>query len=277
MARPQRARGKRIKTLRGDLEKVLGPPRELGHGALARAVRCAAGGSKNGAAARPTTSGLWLHLVGYCLRPGFGYPLDPFPRRSSLALRPESLAVHARPSGLVAVVVLWRRSLADSNEARQVALLDELSFYLAPPRAPTARAAQRSQGARLEDMVRLVGRARAPACGAQGRARRLAAGALGQRRDLRPEWVVGVGNDSAHVPPCTAAHTRWCRAQWPLPGSSARSRTISRPSNRPHSRSHSSPVSPKDRQRDLEPALRERAIGALKPGSRRGALDQADT
>lgn len=148
--------GKRIKTLRNDLERVLGP-REGWDSALLRELFAAllAGAKRRRRSADHER--LWLHLTGYCLRPGFGYPLDPFRVDQIWALRSEGLQFSPDAAVWSQWWIMWRRIAGGLDEARQVALMDELAFYL-EPQGPRPRARPKGPKALgLEDMVRLAG------------------------------------------------------------------------------------------------------------------------
>ncbi|MET0287035.1 MAG: Hsp70 family protein [Polyangiales bacterium] len=148
--------GKRIKTLRNDLEKVLGP-REGWDSALLRELFSAllAGAKRRRRSADHER--LWLHLTGFCLRPGFGYPLDPFRVDQVWALRCEGLQFSPDAAVWSQWWIMWRRIAGGLDEARQSALFEELAHYI-EPQGPRPRARPKGPKALgLEDMVRLAG------------------------------------------------------------------------------------------------------------------------
>ncbi|MDB4989817.1 MAG: Chaperone protein DnaK [Myxococcaceae bacterium] len=253
--------GKRIKTLRGDLEKVLGP-REGWDTALLRELF---GALLSGAKRRRRSADherLWLHLTGYCLRPGFGYPLDPFRVDQVWSLRPEGLQFTPDPQVWSQWWILWRRIAGGLDEARQLSLLDELSFYL-EPQGPRPRSRPKGPKAlALEDMVRLSGALeRVPA------ARKSALGAWLLARLDKGEisaqsgwWAIGrlgaraplYGSAHAVVPSAVAGS--WLKR--------ALESDLSTVEQVPFAVAQLARLT-HDRQRDLEPALRERAAVAL--------------
>jgi molecular chaperone DnaK (HSP70) len=76
----------------------------------------------------------WL-LAGWCIRPGFGDPLDP-PRVASLALLfDERLAFPAEARGYQQFWIAWRRAAGGLDEAMQTKIRDFVDPWLAPPEA----------------------------------------------------------------------------------------------------------------------------------------------
>jgi molecular chaperone DnaK (HSP70) len=253
--------GKRIKTLRNDLEKVLGP-REGWDTALLRELFGALLAGEKRRRRSADHERLWLHLTGYCLRPGFGYPLDPFRIDQVWALRPEGLQFVPDPQVWSQWWILWRRIAGGLDEARQVSLLDDIAYYL-EPQGPRPRS--RPKGAKalgLEDMVRLAGSLeRLPA------ARKAQVGGwllkrlgLGELSAQSVWWAVGrigaraplYGSAHAVVPSPVAASWLKLALESDLASVEQAPFAVAQLARLTH-----------DRQRDLEPALREQAAVAL--------------
>ncbi|MEY4511877.1 MAG: hypothetical protein RLZZ450_3999 [Pseudomonadota bacterium] len=253
--------GKRIKTLRNDLEKVLGP-REGWDTALLRELFGALLAGEKRRRRSADHERLWLHLTGYCLRPGFGYPLDPFRVDQVWALRSQSLQFVPDAQVWAQWWILWRRIAGGLDEARQTALLDELTYYIEPqgtrprarPKGPKALA--------LEDMVRLAGALeRVPATRkvklGEWLLSRLSKGEISAQSAW---WAIGrIGAraplyGSAHaVVPSNVAATWLTRAlESDLATVEQAPFAVAQLARLTH-----------DRQRDLAPALRERAAVAL--------------
>ncbi len=246
--------GKRIKTLRTDLEKVLGP-REGWDTALLRELFGALLAGQKRRRRSADHERLWLHLTGYCLRPGFGYPLDAFRVDQVWGLRGEGLQFVPDAQIWSQWWILWRRIAGGLDEARQSSLLDELSYYL-EPQGPRPKALG------LEDMVRLAGALeRVPA------ARKVQVGewllARLDKGELSAQsgwWALGrlgaraplYGSAHAVVPSALAAE--WLTR--------ALTRDLASVEQAPFAVAQLARLT-HDRQRDLEPALRERAALAL--------------
>ena len=75
---------------------------------------------------------VYCMLVGFCLRPGFGYPLD---SRRIAVIEPlfnEGLAFQDEVRGWQQFWILWRRVAPGLSEAAQIAIRDKLDPFLAP-------------------------------------------------------------------------------------------------------------------------------------------------
>jgi len=253
--------GKRIKTLRNDLEKVLGP-REGWDTALLRELF---GALLSGAKRRRRSADherLWLQFTGFCLRPGFGYPLDAFRVDQIWNLRGESLQFAPDPQVWAQWWILWRRIAGGLDEVRQTSLLDELSYYVAP-QGPRPRARPKGPKAlALEDMVRLAGALeRVPAT------RKVELGGWLLNRLEKNEisaqsawWAIGrlgaraplYGSAHAVVPSGVAGSWLQRVLQNDLASVEQAPFAVAQLARLTH-----------DRQRDLDPVLRERAAAAL--------------
>ena len=146
-----------VKRLRADLEKILGP-RETWQTPLLRELfgRLHAGMKRRRRSADHER--VWFHLVGYTLRPGYGYPLDEW--------RVKQIVEGALKAGVQYVPeaqnwsehwIMWRRLAGGLPEKAQGQLLDEIEWYLHPP---TKKPRKRPSGPKklgYDDMVRLAG------------------------------------------------------------------------------------------------------------------------
>jgi hypothetical protein len=147
--------GKKILTLRNDLEKLLGP-REQWDTPLLRELF----GQVLGASKRRRRSAdherLWFHLAGYCMRPGFGYPVDAWRVQQLWAIYAEGVQFGNDAQVWSQYWIMWRRVAGGLDETQQTQLFTDLTSYLEPPgaRARAKPKGLRAQG--LEDMVRLV-------------------------------------------------------------------------------------------------------------------------
>ncbi len=148
--------GKKIKTLRSDLERILGD-RETWDTALLRELFGALLAGQKRRRRSSDHERIWLNLTGYTLRPGYGYPLDDFRVEQLWALQKEGLQFSPDAQVWTQWWVMWRRIAGGLNEQQQGALLDDLTYYLEPqgPRPKSRPKGPRALG--LEDMVRLAG------------------------------------------------------------------------------------------------------------------------
>jgi hypothetical protein len=147
--------GRKINTLRQDLEKLLGE-RERWDTPLLRELF----GQLLAATKRRRRSAdherLWFHLAGYCLRPGYGYPVDAWRVEQLWALYAEGVQFTQDPAVWSQFWILWRRIAGGLDQAQHEKLYADMKPYLEPP---SARPKQKPKGPRLqglEDMVRLA-------------------------------------------------------------------------------------------------------------------------
>lgn len=146
---------KAVKTLRTHLEKKIGS-RETWNTPLLRELF---GALLAGAKRRRRSADherVWANLVGWCLRPGFGYPLDDW--RVKQLWEQFDQGVQFVPEAQVWSEwwTMWRRVCGGLDEAAQVKLLDTVAWYLHPP---TPRPRPRPKGPKMQgydDMVRLA-------------------------------------------------------------------------------------------------------------------------
>jgi molecular chaperone DnaK (HSP70) len=148
--------GRKIKTLRTDLEKILGE-RDGWDTALLRELFSALMAGKKGRRRTADHERVWLNLTGFALRPGFGYPLDPFRVDQVWALYSEGVQFAPDAQVWSQWWILFRRIAGGLDEARQNQLLDDLSFYLEPPGPRPKPRPKGPKALGLEDMVRLSG------------------------------------------------------------------------------------------------------------------------
>ena len=110
-----------------------------------------------GGAARPITSGCWLSLAGWCLRPGFGDALDDW-RIEQLWPLYEQGVQHGRDAQVCAEWwTLWRRVAGGLDDAAQQRLLEDFAINLRGDEIDPAelRRMQRPVKGGWDDMVRL--------------------------------------------------------------------------------------------------------------------------
>ncbi len=146
-----------IKTLRADLEKTLGP-RETWETPLLRELF---GALWAGAKRRRRSSDherVWFNLVGYALRPGFGYPLDDWRVGQLATILETGVQFVPDAQNWAEWWILWRRVAGGLDAKTQKRLIDEVAWYLEPTEKNKPR--PRPSGPKKlghDDMVRLAG------------------------------------------------------------------------------------------------------------------------
>ena len=141
-----------IKMLRADLERLLGK-RESWETPLLRELFGVlwAGARRRRRSAEHER--LWFSLAGYCLRPGFGYPLDDWRTRQLWAIYRQGVQHRQEAQNGSEWWTLWRRVAGGLDTAAQARLSDELLAELRPATGKPAK--DKQQG--IEDMARLAG------------------------------------------------------------------------------------------------------------------------
>ena len=143
------------KTLRQDLEKILGP-RASWETPLLRELW----GSLFAGAKRRRRSDdherVWFNLIGFCLRPGLGYPLDGWRVKQLFELFDQGVQFAPEAQNWSEWWTLWRRVSGGLDASQQTKILNALEFYLHPPggRTRARPGGPRAQG--YDDMVRLA-------------------------------------------------------------------------------------------------------------------------
>ncbi|WP_205972103.1 Hsp70 family protein [Paraburkholderia sp. Tr-20389] len=74
---------------------------------------------------------LWLNLTGYCLRPGFGYPLDEWRVEQLWSIFDDGIQYIQESQVWSEWWTLWRRAAGGLNEDAQLQLLDAMEFLQA--------------------------------------------------------------------------------------------------------------------------------------------------
>ena len=258
--RSKQVNPKDVKRLRSDLEKTLGA-RDQWDTPLLRelfAVLWEGVGRRRRSANHER---LWFNLAGFCLRPGFGYPLDDWRIEQLWPLFEQGVQFVPEAQVWSEWWTLWRRAAGGLNEAMQTRVLDAIAYYLQPPGKALVKRPPGPKCQGYEDMVRLAGTLeRVPVD------RKIEIGKWLLTRLKKPSespqswWAVGrVGarvpfHGSAHnVVPPDIAH-QWLeqllKADWKKQESAAfAAAMIARVSG--------------DRERDLNADIRQRVIEAL--------------
>jgi molecular chaperone DnaK (HSP70) len=142
-----------IKRLHSELERLLGP-REEWHGMLLRELFEVLW---HGAGKRRRSSDherIWLNLVGFCLRPGYGYPLDDWRVEQLWTIYRNGIQFGKEARNWAEWWILWRRVAGGLDEAAQRQLLEDIAYYLQP--SGTAKRPPGPKKLAYDDMVRLV-------------------------------------------------------------------------------------------------------------------------
>ncbi len=144
---------KSVKTLRTDLEKVLGK-RETWDSALLRELFNLLWDSHRRRRRSADHERQWLNLVGYSLRPGFGYPLDDWRIEQLWSVYPQGIQYVNETQNWAEWWTLWRRLAGGLKPEAQECILNDIANELRPV---SGKASKRKSSKGYADMVRLVG------------------------------------------------------------------------------------------------------------------------
>lgn len=145
-----------VKNLFRELERLLGP-RERWATPLVRTLWAAL---HAGRARRRRTADherVWVQLTGYCLRPGFGAPLDAWRAQETWQVFGEGLQYQAEPRAWQAWWVMWRRIAGGLDAAAQRRLFEAVAPFVRPreARKPPPRVPGVKPEA-VDEMIRLA-------------------------------------------------------------------------------------------------------------------------
>ncbi len=145
-----------VKTLRAELEKILAAPRSQWPTALLRELFAAL---LEGAKYRRRSEQherLWLSLAGFCLRPGFGYPLDDWRVEQLWKLYPEGLQFVNEKQGWAEWWTLWRRVAGGLQAEAQQRIFNDIAKFINPASARQPGVTKQLGMRGYEDMLRLA-------------------------------------------------------------------------------------------------------------------------
>jgi len=126
-ARSQNVDKKEIRRLRSQLEHLLGP-RETWNSALLRELFGALWERAKRRRRSVDHERLWLNLAGYCVRPGFGYPLDEWRVEQLWSLFDDGIQYVQESQVWSEWWTLWRRAAGGLDETAQLRVLDAMTY-----------------------------------------------------------------------------------------------------------------------------------------------------
>lgn len=182
---------KAVKALRSDLERILGK-REDWDTALCRELYAALLEGAPHRRRSPDHERLWLSLAGYCLRPGFGAPLDDWRVGQAWNLYSQGLQFVNEAQNWSEWWILWRRIAGGLEAAAQQRIFADIAGFIDPVRARRGNAEALARKRGFEDMLRLAASLERLSSGDKA----LLGGWLIQRLDKAPDsaelwWALG--------------------------------------------------------------------------------------
>ena len=145
-----------VKTLRADLEKIVSMPRAEWETPLLREMFTALLEGGKYRRRSEAHERVWLSLTGFCLRPGFGYPLDDWRGEQLWKYYPESLQFVNEKQNWTEWWTLWRRVAGGLDVSAQQRIFNDISKFINPAAARQAGVAKQLPTRGYEDMVRLA-------------------------------------------------------------------------------------------------------------------------
>ncbi|NOQ34913.1 MAG: Hsp70 family protein [Methylococcaceae bacterium] len=155
-ARSKQVNPKAVKSLRVDLEKTLNASRNEWETPLLRAFFTSFLEGLKFRRRSENHERVWLSLTGFCLRPGFGYPLDDWRVEQLWKTYPQGLQFVNESQNWSEWWTLWRRVAGGLEQSAQEKIFDDLSKYLNPASARQITIAKQLKKRSYEDMVRLA-------------------------------------------------------------------------------------------------------------------------
>jgi len=155
-ARSKQVNPKAVKSLRVDLEKQLNSIRNEWETPLLRAFFNIFLEGLKYRRRSENHERVWLSLIGFCLRPGFGYPLDDWRVEQLWKTYPQGLQFVNEVQNWSEWWTLWRRIAGGLNQQAQQQIFTDLSKYLNPASARQVSISKQLKKRGYEDMVRLA-------------------------------------------------------------------------------------------------------------------------
>lgn len=153
--RGQQVPPKEVRQLRRELEKLLGA-REQWHTPLLRKLFDALMQRARGRRRSAEHEAVWLNLAGYCLRPGFGFPLDPWRIEQLWGQFEAGVQHHANAQAGAEWWTLWRRVVGGLDKDAQLRLLDDFAFNVQADESERRNRPVTLVAGSRDEMLRLV-------------------------------------------------------------------------------------------------------------------------
>lgn len=147
---------KAVKSLRADLEKLLGSARSEWETPLLRGLFAALLDGMKYRKRSEHHERVWLSLTGYCLRPGLGYPLDDWRVDQLWKIYDQGIQFVNETQNWSEWWTLWRRVAGGLNVAAQERISDDIGKFLNPASARQPAVARQMKTRSYDDMVRLA-------------------------------------------------------------------------------------------------------------------------
>lgn len=145
-----------IKNLRADLEKQLGRDRNQWDTALLRALFSVLWEGQQYRRRSEHHERVWLSLIGFCLRPGFGCPLDDWRVQQLWQIYPQGIQFTSEIQNWSEWWTLWRRIAGGLDANGQARIFADIASYINPAFSRQPSVAKQAKQRSYDDMVRLA-------------------------------------------------------------------------------------------------------------------------
>jgi hypothetical protein len=146
---------KAVKNLRAELEKLTGAARIEWETPLLRAMFATLLEGSKYQRRSENHERVWLSLAGFCLRPGFGYPLDDWRVEQLWKSYPQGIQFVNETQNWTEWWTLWRRIAGGLDAAAQQRIFADIAKFLNPAAARQPGVAKHIKTRSYDDMVRL--------------------------------------------------------------------------------------------------------------------------
>ncbi len=146
---------KAVKSLRADLEKLIGVARTEWETPLLRAMFATLLEGAKYQRRSENHERVWLSLAGFCLRPGFGYPLDDWRVEQLWKNYPQGIQFVNETQNWTEWWTLWRRIAGGLDATAQQRIFADIAKFLNPAAARQPGVAKHIKNRGYDDMVRL--------------------------------------------------------------------------------------------------------------------------
>jgi hypothetical protein len=147
---------KAVKSLRADLEKQLNAPRADWDTQTLRAFYTPLLDGMRFRRRSEQHERVWLSLMGFCLRPGLGYPLDDWRVEQVWKIYPHGIQYVNETQNWTEWWTLWRRIAGGLDGVAQEQVFADISNYLNPASARLPTIAKQIKTRSYDDIVRLA-------------------------------------------------------------------------------------------------------------------------
>ncbi len=147
---------KAVKNLRADLEKMTGMDRSEWNSPLLRTLFNTLLEGEKYRRRSESHEKVWLMLCGYCLRPGFGYPLDDWRVEQVWKAYPHNIQFVNETQNWAEWWTLWRRIAGGLSATAQETIFADISKYIDPAAARQAGIEKQLKTRSYDDIVRLA-------------------------------------------------------------------------------------------------------------------------